>query len=447
MFTVKAMIVLAVTVAFIEVWISNYAESLFSRRGNYVVILSYVLLFITFSVLYGAFKIGIFRIHELIYSFSLAVVFTNAIMYLELSLIARELVSVLPLVLGSVYQVAVVAVCSYCANVIYFKIHPVRHVLSIFNRDTSGFDLVLKMGRISERFVIDAGLNADDTDMDDIRHQIDKYDAVVICGIDKNLQKQIISYCYSHKKRTYLLPDITDIIINNSYNVQMGDSPVLMSRNSGLTTEQLAVKRLLDIILSAAMLVLTLPISIACAIAIKLDDGGPVFYKQNRVTKDGKIFNIIKFRSMIVNAEAEGAQKAVNDDSRITKVGKVIRACRMDELPQLLNILKGDMTFVGPRPERIENVYEYSMLYPEFELRHRVKAGLTGFAQIYGKYNTTPQDKLHMDLIYAETYSMLLDIKLFILTFKILFMKESTEGFTNEENNNAEKGTEKGNEN
>lgn len=447
MFIVKAMIVLAVTVAFIEVWISNYAESLFSRRGNYVVILSYVLLFITFSVLYGAFKIGIFRIHELIYSFSLAVVFTNAIMYLELSLIARELVSVLPLILGSVYQVAVVAVCSYCANVIYFKIHPVRHVLSIFNRDTSGFDLVLKMGRISERFVIDAGLNADDTDMEEIRHQIDKYDAVVICGIDKNLQKQIISYCYSHKKRTYLLPDITDIIINNSYNVQMGDSPVLMSRNSGLTTEQLAVKRLLDIILSAAMLVLTLPISIVCAVAIKLDDGGPVFFKQNRVTKDGKIFNIIKFRSMIVNAEAEGAQKAVNDDSRITKVGKVIRACRMDELPQLLNILKGDMTFVGPRPERIENVYEYSMLYPEFELRHRVKAGLTGFAQIYGKYNTTPQDKLHMDLIYAETYSMLLDIKLFILTFKILFMKESTEGFTNEENNNAEKGTENGNEN
>ena len=439
MFIVKAMIVLAVTVAFIEVWISNYAESLFSRRGNYVVILSYVLLFITFSVLYGAFKIGIFRIHELIYSFSLAVVFTNAIMYLELSLIARELVSVLPLVLGSVYQVAVVAVCSYCANVIYFRIHPVRHVLSIFNRDTSGFDLVLKMGRISERFVIDAGLNADDTDMEEIRHQIDKYDAVVICGIDKNLQKQIISYCYTHKKRTYLLPDITDIIINNSYNVQMGDSPVLMSRNSGLTTEQLAVKRLLDIILSAAMLVLTLPISIACAIAIKLDDGGPVFYKQNRVTKDGKIFNIIKFRSMIVNAEAEGAQKAVNDDSRITKVGRIIRACRMDELPQLLNILKGDMTFVGPRPERIENVYEYSMLYPEFELRHRVKAGLTGFAQLYGKYNTSPQDKLNMDLTYIETYSILKDIKLLILTVKVLFMKESTEGFDKKANESVKK--------
>ncbi|MBR3145418.1 MAG: exopolysaccharide biosynthesis polyprenyl glycosylphosphotransferase [Clostridia bacterium] len=250
----------------------------------------------------------------------------------------------------------------------------------------------------------------------------------------KIFKREIISYCYTKSKRSYLLPDITDIIINNSYNVQMGDTPVLMSRNRGMTVEQMATKRLFDIIFSLLFIIITLPFSIACAIAIKLDDGGPVFYKQNRVTKDGKIFNIIKFRSMIVEAEAKGAQKAVNDDDRITKVGKVIRACRLDELPQLLNILKGDMTFVGPRPERIENVYEYSNIYPEFELRHKVKAGLTGFAQIYGKYNTSPEDKLHMDLIYIETYSTLLDLKLIVLTFKILFMKESTEGFSEKAN-------------
>ena len=392
------------------------------------------MLFIVFSSLYGAFKIGIYRIHEIIYSFSLAVLFTNIIMYLELSLIAREIVSPFPMIYGTFYQVVVVAVCSYCANVIYFKIHPARRVLSIFNRKTAGFDLVLKMSHIAERFVIEAGVNVDDTGMEEIKHLIDKYEAVVICGIDKNLQKEIISYCYTKSKRSYLLPDITDIIINNSYNVQMGDTPVLMSRNRGMTVEQMATKRLFDIIFSLLFIIITLPFSIACAIAIKLDDGGPVFYKQNRVTKDGKIFNIIKFRSMIVEAEAKGAQKAVNDDDRITKVGKVIRACRLDELPQLLNILKGDMTFVGPRPERIENVYEYSNIYPEFELRHKVKAGLTGFAQIYGKYNTSPEDKLHMDLIYIETYSTLLDLKLIVLTFKILFMKESTEGFSEKAN-------------
>lgn len=447
MFTVKAMIVCAVTVGFIEVWITSYVESLFSHKGNYVVILSYVILFITFSVLYGAFKIGINRIHELIYSFTLAVFFTNLIMYLELSLIARQLVSVFPMVVCAAYQIAVVSVCSYCANVIYFKTHPVRRVLAIFNRKSAGFDLVLKMGRLSERFVIEAGANADETDMEEIKHLIDKYEAVVICGIDKNLQKEIISYCYTCQKRTYLLPDITDIIINNSYNVQMGDTPVLMSRNSGLANEQLMVKRFFDILLSSLGLIVSLPFTLICALAIKLDDGGPVFYRQNRVTKDGKIFNIIKFRSMIVEAEAEGAKKAVNDDDRITRVGKIIRACRMDELPQLINILKGDMTFVGPRPERIENVYEYSNLYPEFELRHRVKAGLTGFAQIYGKYNTTPEDKLHMDLIYIETYSLLLDLKLFILTFKILFMKESTEGFDEKANMKTEPQKENNDEN
>ncbi|MBR3145419.1 MAG: hypothetical protein IKF53_05970 [Clostridia bacterium] len=189
MLFVKVLIVLSVTAGFIEIWTSNYVESIFSNKGNYVVILSYVLLFIVFSSLYGAFKIGIYRIHEIIYSFSLAVLFTNIIMYLELSLIAREIVSPFPMIYGTFYQVVVVAVCSYCANVIYFKIHPARRVLSIFNRKTAGFDLVLKMSHIAERFVIEAGVNVDDTGMEEIKHLIDKYEAVVICGIDKNLQK------------------------------------------------------------------------------------------------------------------------------------------------------------------------------------------------------------------------------------------------------------------
>lgn len=429
MLFVKLMIITAVTVGFIQIWITNYVESLFSNRGNYVVIFSYVLLFITFSSLYGAFNIGIYRIHEIIYSFSLAVVFTNAVMYLELSLIARELVDLLPMFLGVVYQILVVALCSCCANVIYFKLYPARRVVAVFGDDISGFELIRKMGKISERFHFECGLNANRTDMKQIKRQIDKYDAVVICGIDKNIQKEIISYCYTQEKRSYLLPDITDIIISNSYNIQISDTPVLMSRNRGLTLEQSAIKRICDILLSAIGIIVTSPFMLICAVAIKLDDGGPVLFKQNRITINGKIFNILKFRSMIVDADKDGAKKAVNDDDRITRVGRIIRACRLDELPQLFNILKGDMSMVGPRPERIENVYEYSNKYPEFELRHRVKAGLTGLAQLYGKYNTSPQDKLHMDLTYIETYSLLLDLKLLVLTFKVLFMRESTEGF------------------
>lgn len=437
MLFVKLMIVASVTVSFIQIWITGYSESLFSNKGNYVVIFSYVLLFTVFSSLYGAFKIGISRIHEIIYSFMLAVVFTNAVMYLELSLIARELVNLLPMVLGMIYQMLIVFTCSFCANTIYFKLYPPRRVIALFSDDISGFELIRKMGKISERFNIECGLNVKSTDFANIKRQIDKYEAVLICGVDKNLQKQILSYCYTHEKRSYLLPDITDIIISNSYNIQISDTPVLMSRNRGLTLEQKIIKRFLDIVISIIGIVITSPIMLVCAVAIKLDDGGPILFKQNRITINGKIFNVYKFRSMIVEADKDGARKAVTDDDRITRVGKVIRACRMDELPQLFNILRGDMSLVGPRPERIENVYEYAKKYPEFELRHRVKAGLTGFAQLYGKYNTTPKDKLHMDLIYIETYSLLLDIKLLILTFKILFMRESTEGFTEKANENV----------
>lgn len=439
MLAVKIMIIAATTLGFIETWNSNYTDTLFSKNGNYVVIFSYVLILVTFSSLYGAFNIGIYRIHETIYNFSLAVVFTNLVMYLELSLIARSLVRVAPMVLGVIYQIAVIFIGCLCANTIYFKLYSARRMVAIFGDDQTGFALINKMSRIPERFRIECGINANTTDMKEIKKLIDKYEAVVICDIDKNLEKEIFSYCYTNCKRTYLLPAITDIIINNSYEIQISDTPVLMSRNRGLTTEQELIKRCMDIFISLVGIIITSPIMLICAIAIKLDDGGPIFFKQNRITKNGKIFNVLKFRSMVVDAEKDGAQKATEHDSRITKVGKIIRACRADELPQLFNVLRGDMSMVGPRPERIENVYEYSRQYPEFELWHRAKAGLTGYAQLYGKYNTSPEDKLNMDLIYIETYSLLQDIKLLILTFKILFMRESTEGFDSSANSNVKK--------
>jgi len=189
----------------------------------------------------------------------------------------------------------------------------------------------------------------------------------------------------------------------------------------------------MDLLVSIFGLLIASPFMIIIALAIKLYDRGPVFFKQNRVTKDGKIFNVLKFRSMIVDADKIALRKATSNDDRITPIGKIIRPLRLDELPQLINILKGDMSLVGPRPERTENVFEYTQMLPEFDLRHRVKAGLTGYAQIYGKYNTSPQNKLNMDLIYIEKYSVLLDIKLLIMTIKILFMRESTEGFSDED--------------
>ena len=204
---------------------------------------------------------------------------------------------------------------------------------------------------------------------------------------------------------------------------------MLLSRNDGLTIEQEFCKRTMDVVLSLIGAIITLPFFLVIAICIKATDGGPVFYKQTRLTKDGKEFEIIKFRTMIQDAEKQsGARLASEGDDRILPVGRLLRRLRLDELPQIYNILKGEMSLVGPRPERPELAAEIEKEIPEFAYRLKVKAGLTGYAQVYGKYNTTFYDKLKQDLVYIRNYSVWLDLKLMIMTPKIMFMKESTEG-------------------
>ena len=209
------------------------------------------------------------------------------------------------------------------------------------------------------------------------------------------------------------------------------DSPLYLSRNyGGLAWDQRVIKRIVDIVIATFMLVISGPFFAVIALAIKCTDQGPVFYTQNRLTKGGKIFRIYKFRTMVVDAEKKsGPIKAGERDPRILPVGRLLRATRMDELPQLLNILKGEMSIVGPRPERPELANVITKNIPEFDFRLKVKAGLTGYAQIYGRYCTTSYDKLKLDLTYIRNYSIWMDIKLIFMTPKVLLMKESTDGF------------------
>ena len=230
-------------------------------------------------------------------------------------------------------------------------------------------------------------------------------------------------------RSTYSVPKISDILLKSSDELNLFDTPLFLSRNIGLTIEQQWLKRLEDIVVSALILVLFLPVFLIAAIAIKCTDGGPVLYKQDRLTMGGKIFQIYKFRTMVVNAEElSGPVLASERDPRILPIGRFLRATRLDELPQILNILKGEMSLVGPRPERPELAAEIEKNIPEFLYRLKVKAGLTGYAQVYGKYNTTAYDKLKLDLMYIRKYSLLLDFKLIIMTPKIMLLKESTEG-------------------
>ncbi len=429
MFMVKVAIVAAMTLGFVSMWYNNYEDSVYSVGSNYIVIGSYVLTLTLFAELYGAFKIGVNRLHEVAYSLCLAAVFTNVILYFELCLLAREMINLVPYIICFIYQLVVAILCTSCANTIYFLLYPARRMLAIFADDEEGTAIIRKVSKIPERFNIEKGVSVNRRTVEEIKELINDYEAVLLCDVEKGKKAELLRYCYAKSKRTYVLPSSDDVIIRNSDQIQIFDTPIMMCKNRGLRLEQEFVKRAMDIFVSVVGIVLTSPIMLAVAAAIKLYDKGPIFFKQNRVTKDGRIFNVLKFRSMIVDADKDGAKKAENNDDRITPVGKIIRPFRIDELPQFFNILFGDMSLVGPRPERVENVYEYTEKYPDFNLRHRVKGGLTGYAQIYGKYNTSPEDKLKMDLIYIEQYSIFLDFKLILMTIKILFMKESTEGF------------------
>ena len=259
--------------------------------------------------------------------------------------------------------------------------------------------------------------------------EIPKHDAVILNDVPAQVRNDILKYCYRHRIRTYVAPKLTDIMIRGAKNITLFDTPLLLVKGTGLTPAQRVAKRTMDIVLSfIALVIAAIPMAIV-AVAIKLEDGGPVFFKQKRMTRNGREFEILKFRSMIVDAEKyAGAVLATENDPRITKVGKIIRATRLDELPQIINIFKGDMSIVGPRPERKVIADEYCKDIPEFAYRLKVRGGLTGYAQIYGKYNTSPYDKLRLDLMYIENYSLLLDIKLIILTLRIIFSKDSTEG-------------------
>lgn len=230
------------------------------------------------------------------------------------------------------------------------------------------------------------------------------------------------------------MPKIPDVIIKGATQLHLFDTPLLLTREYPLSVEQRVMKRLIDIICSLGLIIITAPIMFVTAIIIKAYDKGPVLYTQNRCTKNNLEFRILKFRSMRVDAEKDGvARLAAQNDDRITPVGKFIRAVRIDELPQLFNIFMGDMSFIGPRPERPEIIAQYLENMPEFAYRTKVKAGLAGYAQVYGKYNTTPYDKLKLDLFYIENYSIILDLKLMLLTLKILLKAESTEGISQEQ--------------
>ena len=426
----KLALALAVSGFFTAAWYFYYAchiSAPFFKTGNWAVCALYFCLYILFAKLYGGFQVGISRISELVYSQGIALFFAGAVQFVVICLLTRRFANGLPLLGALAAGLVAAALWAKLANRLHNKLFPPKRTVVVYD-NLEAYRTMEKLETISWKFHITETVDMA-CGMGAVLAAVSEADAVFVCGLTSSNRNDVLKYCIENNIQAYIRPKIGDLILSSAKRVHYLNVPVLFCMRNQTSLWYAGMKRAIDIVASACALIIASPFMFATAIAIKCYDHGPVLYKQRRLTKDGRTFNVYKFRSMRIDAERDGvARLASENDDRITPVGKFIRKVRIDELPQIFNIISGDMSLVGPRPERPEIAQQYETEMPEFSLRLQVKAGLTGYAQVYGKYNTSPYDKLQMDLIYIANQSIVQDIKLMLATVKILFVPESTEG-------------------
>ena len=425
-------------IIFCYAWVLYYNEQTFLgfwSQGLFISVVLYVLIYYAFGKLYHAFKTDIARISELMLSQFLAVGMSDFILYLMCYLMHMQFANLFPGLTAAVIQLIGTYILLAVNKSYLAKYIPAQKTILIYGAkkqqqeghiETSMEQFIQKLKRKHSSLFDIRAVYPDTQKSGDLIGKIAEYDTVLLCHVSQKLRAKILAICAGRGKNVYITPKLEDIFLMNYEYRYLMDTPLLASP---VRQREYKSKRILDVGISLLLLLMFAPFMVLSGICVKLEDGGPVFYRQKRVTMNGREFDILKFRSMVVDAEQMGYMPAANRDSRITRVGRIIRATRIDETPQLLNILKGDMSLVGPRPERVEHVKKYTEKLPEFAYRLRVRGGLTGYAQIYGKYNTSAEDKLKMDLMYIEKQSLLLDLQLILLTVKVMFLPESTEGF------------------
>lgn len=425
----KVLNVILMAICFAAVWYGYYADRAlvkYYRRGDWVVIFLFAILYFGFCRSYDAFHISTSPISELIYSQGLSLVIADFALYMVIWLLSLHMPNVLPMLLVLAAQLLVSVLWAFLSHKWYFSNYRPRETAVIYDAREGMESLIGEYG-LEKKFRIEHVLQVKEC-LENLSG-LDGCDTVFLAGIHSHDRNIILKYCMYRGIRVYVIPRVGDVIMGGAKQIHMFHLPMMQIERYHPIPEYVLAKRFFDILLSGIALIVLSPFILVTAIAVK-SDGGPALYKQKRLTKDGRVFNVLKFRSMRVDAEKDGvARLSTGDkDDRITPVGKVIRKIRFDELPQLFNILRGDMSIVGPRPERPEIAAQYEKEMPEFALRLQAKAGLTGYAQVYGKYNTTPYDKLLMDLTYIGRPSLWEDFKICLATVKILFMPESTEG-------------------
>ncbi|WP_349688078.1 sugar transferase [Acidaminococcus sp. DS4831] len=423
--------VLLVTGAFWLCWQHFYQNRIdhpFYYLGNLIMVFLFGLFYYSISHLYNGYTLPISRIYELVYSQTLAALLSDGILYLITLLVNRHYITFLPFLPTLLFQFFLIVIWTVAAHQWYFHQFPPKKTVVILGQGQN-VDALVKQYGMDVHFDVQSVVPVEEC-LKDLPGTIGQAEVVFCCGLHSHNRNLVTKYCVAHKIGTYVIPRIGDVIMDSARKVHLFHLPMMSVQRYNPSPEYLILKRAYDIVLSLVALVFFAPIMAVVAAAIKATDGGDIFYRQARLTKDGKVFQVLKFRSMRMDAEKDGVARLSTgeNDPRVTKVGRFIRAVRFDELPQLLNILKGDMAIVGPRPERPEISAQYAKAMPEWNLRLQAKCGLTGYAQVYGQYNTTPYDKLLLDLMYIAKPSLFEDFKIIFATVKILFMKESTAG-------------------
>lgn len=402
-------------------------------RTTGITMVTFVVLGIALMSIYGGYAIGAQKSKPIIYSMALAVIITDLVTHFQLCIMNSgvkkhgQFVYETPhlLLLVMLLQIIVIVIFAYAGNYIYFLIEPPEKCCVVSSSMQSLSSVIPKINRFKKQYSIESKVHFSNKKIYDC---IDNSDTVFLYDVPELDRNRIVDYCYQNNKNVYYNFEMIDVVSMGGKFTVIDDKSFVSHAVKEMTLEQRVIKRLIDIAFSAVGLIVLSPIMIISAIIIKAEDKGSVFYRQKRLTKNGKVFSVLKFRTM---REENSVNRSVSEnDDRITKIGKVLRKFRLDELPQLINILQGEMTLVGPRPEMLENVAEYTTELPEFSYRLRAKAGLTGLAQISGKYNTSPKDKLVLDLMYIENFSIWQDIKILFQTVTVFFKAgESTEAF------------------
>ncbi len=419
------------TAAFAWMWYSYYSIEIvmpFYRRGNWAMIGIYSILVWLYFKTFGGIASGYLKRTDMFLSQIVSVVAVNVTAYLVVSLVGRRFMPLAPDIVLTFADLGIISLWTLVSSKVLFMLCPPRKLV-IVHGDSRAADLVLKMSSRVDKYMICEAVSISEGEKL-IREIILTYEGVIFCGVPEDMRDSLLCFCYENSLTAYISPDVSDILIRGAEDIRLFDTPLILCRGFGITPEKLFLKRCFDIVFSAVMLVVLSPVMLIAALAVLICDGAPVIYKQKRLTRDGKIFDVYKFRSMVRDAEKNGIpQLSAGNDSRVTPVGRMLRKFRIDELPQLVNILKGDMSVVGPRPERPELAAEYEKDMPQFRYRLKVKAGLTGYAQVTGRYDTSPADKLKMDLMYIENYSFLMDLRMILMTVKaVIFPAGSSTG-------------------